>query len=625
MYFLNLSLGQFLILLGSVSAVVMMLYLLDRSRRRQTVSTLRFWIAAEQPVLTTRRRRLQQPWSLLLQLISMTLLLLAIAQLRWGAQTGRPRDHVLILDTSAWMSARTKSTLMDDARARALAYLKSVPSGDRVMLVRADALATPATAFEQNRSAVERAIRESRPGATALNLNQAFHFAQRVQALGSRRAGEIVFAGAGRVAAEVGSVPGNLRVLQVRDDVENCGIRKIGVRRSASEADVWDVLLVVRNYGTRARTAAVSMSFGGAAAGARRIMLAASAEKEVAFRYRTRAAGVLEANLTPHDGFPADDRASLELPAQRDLAVTVYSDEPELLRPILSANPRVRPVFRPTAEYSDNDGGLAVLDRFRPAKLPKSDSIWIAPPMVGSPIPVRMTLENTPFTRWCSSDPLCEGLRTRELRLPSTRVFESARGDLNVAEVQGGPVIVARSGKPKIVVMGFHPALSDIRYALATPLLFANILRWISPDVFRHPVLSASSAGAVTVELESSAGAAGTRVLQEDGTPLPFTMKERSLRFFTGSPGTVRVLTGDRELVYSLTLPELWESRWQVPAAVKRGLPPAMRVDSGGRELWPWLAVLGGLGLLTEWLLFGRLSRVMGKIRRMPPRFRKTA
>ena len=37
---------------------------------------------------------------------------------------------------------------MDVARERALAYVKAVPSRDRVMLVRVDALATPATAFE---------------------------------------------------------------------------------------------------------------------------------------------------------------------------------------------------------------------------------------------------------------------------------------------------------------------------------------------------------------------------------------------------------------------------------------------------------------------------------------------
>jgi len=40
--------------------------------------------------------------------------------------------------------------------------------------------------------------------------------------------------------------------------------------------------------------------------------------------------------------------------------------------------------------------------------------------------------------------------------------------------VEAGPVIVARPGKPKIVVIGFHPARSAMRYELATPLLFAN-------------------------------------------------------------------------------------------------------------------------------------------------------
>ncbi|HWC01108.1 MAG TPA: hypothetical protein VG672_30595, partial [Bryobacteraceae bacterium] len=66
MYFLNLTLGQFLVLFGSVSAVMVALYLLDRSRRKQVVSTLRFWMAAEQPTVVVRRKRIQQPFSLIL-------------------------------------------------------------------------------------------------------------------------------------------------------------------------------------------------------------------------------------------------------------------------------------------------------------------------------------------------------------------------------------------------------------------------------------------------------------------------------------------------------------------------------------------------------------------------------
>ena len=44
MYLLNLSLLQFVAVFGSISALAVALYLLDRSRRKQVVSTLRFWV-----------------------------------------------------------------------------------------------------------------------------------------------------------------------------------------------------------------------------------------------------------------------------------------------------------------------------------------------------------------------------------------------------------------------------------------------------------------------------------------------------------------------------------------------------------------------------------------------------
>src|SRR3954469_24606187 len=126
MYFLNLSFIQFLAVFGSISAVSVALYLLDRARRKQVVSTLRFWTAAEQPAVAARRRRINQPWSLLLQLLSMGLLLAAIAQLRLGTPLQAGRDHVVILDVSSWMAARSGGrTLMDAARERARRYVRA--------------------------------------------------------------------------------------------------------------------------------------------------------------------------------------------------------------------------------------------------------------------------------------------------------------------------------------------------------------------------------------------------------------------------------------------------------------------------------------------------------------------
>src|SRR5207302_684457 len=101
----------------------------------------------------------------------------------------------------------------------AKAYLKAIPANDRVMLVRADALATPATPFESDRRKLEQAIDQSQAGAAVLNMDQALEFAQQAQKLHAQRSGEIVFSGAARTSSDVSTaaqLPPNLRVLAVR-------------------------------------------------------------------------------------------------------------------------------------------------------------------------------------------------------------------------------------------------------------------------------------------------------------------------------------------------------------------------------------------------------------------------
>ena len=99
---------------------------------------------------------------------------------------------------------------------------------------------------------------------------------------------------------------------------------------------------------------------------------------------------------------------------------------------------------------------------------------------------MRRVVEQAPFAGWNSEHPAAAGLRTKDFKLDHATVFEPAPGDGRIGEVDAGPVIVARPGHPKIVVFGFHPALSAMRYELATPLLFANLLRWFSPQIFRR-------------------------------------------------------------------------------------------------------------------------------------------
>lgn len=636
MHLLNLTLGQFVAVFGSLSAVMLALYLLDRSRRRQIVSTLRFWVSAEQPTLVARRRHIQQPLSLLLQVASIALLLLAIAQLRLGTPGAAPRDHVLILDTSAWMAARTSArTLMDLARDRARAYIRAVPSRDRIMLVRADALTTPATAFEPDRRKLAEALAASQPGATALNLEQALAFARQIQTQSGRRAGEVVFVGTGKLAERDPGRLGlrNLRFLNVPDAIENCGLRRIGVRRSTADSDLWEIYVSLRNYGAAPHAVTLALTFGPSPdgpgnlpAGSQHISLAPGVDREASFQFRSRSGGFLRAQLLPQDAFPADDHATLQLPAPPVLHVTVYSAEPDLLRPVLAASPQVAATFAAPSVYSAQaPAGLVILDRFRPPAPPLADSIWIDPPAGGSPVPIRARVSDVPLTRWLTDHALGAGLRARDFRLESASVFEAAPDDLKIGEIEQGPVMVARPGKPKTVVLGFNPALPAMRYDLATPLLFANLLRWMAPEIFRRWEFTAGSLGTVKALLDPDVRPADVRVLREDGKPAPFTLRGQSLEFFSGMPGTVRVLAGDREFVYSLTLPQLWESQWQAPPETRRGIPRFAAPLGEAPDLWPWLALAGGAGLLAEWILFGRFRRRMTRAARRPVPMQKAS
>ena len=118
MFFLNLTAGEFFALFGVLGGLITALYLLDRSKRKKVVSTLRFWTQARSAEEQQSRRRMRDPWSLLLQIAALLLLLLAIAQLQWGSRERRGRDHVLLLDTSAWSAEKDEHGTVLNVRSK---------------------------------------------------------------------------------------------------------------------------------------------------------------------------------------------------------------------------------------------------------------------------------------------------------------------------------------------------------------------------------------------------------------------------------------------------------------------------------------------------------------------------
>jgi hypothetical protein len=617
MFFLNLTAGEFFALLSTLGGVVTALYLLDRRVRKKVVSTLRFWPSAAVADEQTRRKRMRQPWSLILQLISLTLLLLAIAQLQWGSRAGRSRDHVLLLDTSVWSGANASGgSVLDRELQLAARYLGTLPARDRVMLVRVDALASPATPFTSSHTQILSALRESTSGVSVLDLRRAFSFAQEAQNWSGGAMGEIVYIGPKRTETDqpVLVTPTNLRVLAVPADGENAGIRKVSVRRGDEEKNSWEAAITLKNEGLSPRRLTLKTQYAGTRFSPRVYVLRPGEELEAKYNFVTNTAGRLIAEIDGNDSLQSDNRAELQLEGNTSVTVAVYTDRRDSLRPLLEANHLLKiEYFEPSRYLPKPTADLMLLDGVAPRQAPAIPSLWIHPPRENSPLPVKTVVKDATIKTWHTDALLERGLRGRQDRIGEAEVFRDLDGAVPIASVAEGPVVAALTGSPsdpRSAAIGFDPLAGNLRFTVTTPLLFAHLLHWLAPEAFRNSDFVASRVGAIALPLAAEERPDQLRVTDHVGLAVPFTVREQTLELFISKPTIVHIASGDsHERTLSFTLPDVGEGKWNSPANIPADLPLSAAVLPTSVDLWKWLACLGGLGIFVEWWIYGRNRR----------------
>ena len=618
MFFLNLTAAEFFTLLGALGGLITALYLLDRAKRRKIVSTLHFWVQAGASDQHQARRKMRDPWSLLLQLVSLLLLLLAISRVQWGGRDHRNHDHVFLLDTSSWTAARLAadpaSTVLDREKDLARRFFSALPAGDRVMLVAAGGLATPLTPFTHEHRELTAALDAVASGLSALNIDTALSFAHQAQSWSGGAPGEIVYAGPQLVDDNPLSSAAPDRLLPVPADRQDCGIRQLSVQQVEDEVDTWQAMVTVRNYGARAQVLRLDMRYASTAFAPRRLLIPPNGEVAAEYTFTTRTAGELVGAISPGGSLASDDRASLFLPRSDVLRVAVYTSRSQDLRPLLEANHQLNATFFSPSQYSPHPAAdVIVLDRIAPAAAPTLPSLWIDPPPEHSPLPVKSAVTDS-LLAWTSNSP------AKKLLLPAANTFQTFEGDDVVANVPGGPVIVVRSASQthsKAAVIGFDPLQGELRFEVATPLLFAQLLQWLDPAAFQTLSLTAGEVGLASVDLDAAEQRSSVHVTDNRGFPVPAAKRGNALQFYTASPAIVHVTSSERERIISSTLPAVAAKMWSPRGAPSTGLPSPARFAPPAFDLWKWLALAAVLCLLIEWLLFGRARRAR-KLRPIP-------
>jgi hypothetical protein len=92
-----------------------------------------------------------------------------------------------------------------------------------------------------------------------------------------------------------------------------------------------------------------------------------------------------------------------------------------------------------------------------------------------------------------------------------------------------------------------------------------------------------------------------------EGRSPAWVWSDQRVRLFSRAPSVSLIRTPFDQVRLAMSLPETATARWQVPADVLRGVPPAAsRISPAGARLWPWLALLALAILAYDWTVYGR-------------------
>lgn len=572
--------------LSAALPAVVLLYLRRQKRRTQTVSTLLFWqrAMAAQP----HQRflgKLRQPWSLLLQLLILALLILAAAQLRIGG-TFEPRSTVVVIDSRARMQA---GDAFSKAREAALAIAGGAGPGEEVAIIGAEASPAIVSPFSRDPKHLREVLNKLAPSDGGGDFSQSVRLAQNL--LRSR--------------------PGKTRLMTISDrvdpalkDAEQIAVGKSGgnlaiiassARPVPSSPQTWEIFTRVANFSDKAETAEVSLSLDGKLFDARRLPLEAGATGAfiAALPLRDTGKGLVETVLKSSDAMKLDDRAYAALPVGGKTQVLLITKGNPFLESALKANPAINlEVLSPEIWKPSMASAFAVVafDGQPPADVPMDSETGFlffggspagAAEKVAQSGAVEIADPKSPLLRNAdlSSAVFPTGLRLPAITGDNWRVDDVVKGP-------SGPLITTLErpgGGPRRAIFSFGVADSDLPLKAAFPIFLSNTVQWLAGN-----------------EKDASRDmAAGSVLKTEESLVAAQTDSSRTLR----KAGFYEVKDKDstRWVAVNIFAPEESDVRQaNASGGVKATFLPASLL------LWQWLALAAFALLLAEWRLHHR-------------------
>ncbi len=584
-----------------LAAPIVLLYLLRLHRRNVPVPSLLLWEAVLADRYANRPwQKLRRNWLLFLQLLILLALVCGMARPALPAPLTFHGQVIVLLDASASMQARDADGVsrFEIAQRELRRLAATLDPGDRVALISVGP--TPGLLLQGGDATAFRRVLESAvPADGPADWRAAAALAA---GLASGENIHTVLVTDAAVTETLPALPGVVHLIAVPRGAANVGIVAFALRRAAA-----DLTAFVRLFNDGpATTRTLALYADGTLVERRAVEL--PTEGAAAFTFTSLPALTwIEARLEETDALAVDDRAWIVLTADGGGRALLVTPGNRFLAQALRTLPDL-PLSQATTLDPGvaDDYGVVVVDGPVTTTLPAAN-LWLIAPGTGAPCGEPGTVVTPTLGvrgRW--SHPLLQYVEWADVHVARARFYTVPDDAEVLVETAAGPLlwIIERPGQ-RLVCTAFDLHDSDLPLRLAFPILTANVVGWLMPQISTEPLLPLPAGEAWEPDLPPAATAA--TLITPDGRRL--TLSPDAPRTLETAAGLYRIEaqtpTGTVVRYAALALLAEGESDLR-PREINVGgqiLPPA-EAAPGWRDLSRWAVAMALALLVLEALLW---------------------
>ncbi len=592
--------------------VVVVFYLLKRKRVVKLVSSTLLWqrfLADAQA--NAPFQKLRRNWLLILQLLLLTLAILALSRPFFTGHATSSGLRVIILDASASMQSTDEApSRFEKARAEALKLVNGMKDQEQMLVLLASANTVVKQSATSSKADLRRAIESCAVTDSSTRLTEALKLASTL--VHDKKDPEIhLFSdGAAGDLSEFENKGLSVVYHRVGNRSENLGITTLDIRENPENHRDRAIYTSVVNDSVSPQQTTLELLFDNQSIDARPLTLQPGETIPLVFSAAQQKDGVFTVRIDAKDDLAADNQASAVslLPEPANVLLVTHGNR--FLEKALRSGANTHVTVAPSVTDDAANYDIVVLDDILPPVWPKPNllAVHVA---TDNLFPGRWKNVDAPaVVDWKNTHPLLRYINLDNVQIASALAVAPPNWGVPLVEAQQTPLILAGElNHQRIVWVGFDTLQSTWPLRISFPMFIENAVQWLDPATTKAGQLMLHAGEPFRFALAAPASEAEV-TLPNGATEMVPLRDQREIVFGnTGRQGVYHLRVGTNNVAFCVNVLDAAESNTKPREELQFGKfnhVGATGLQQASVEMWRWIAAAALAVLSFEWWYYHR-------------------